>query len=586
MGAERVSQAKGRNAPGSDGVTLAGLSKSQLSRLLKDLATDVDSGKYNPRTARKVAISKRDGGTRNLTILSLRDRILQQALLLLLHPIAEAEMSNTSYGSRPGLGPQDAILDVAAALQNMTAPCFIIRADISSCFDNIPHRRLQEGLFRRIRGQKVRSAITKQLSKWGNRQEYGVPQGAPLSPLMTNLYLAPIDKFFERRKGIAYFRYLDDFLILVPGDYKRAQSCLEHLEKKLNKLELKLNHTKTKIANVTTGVEFLGMLIRRNKAGRAKIQLLKESIEKIRHKCDYILNQPLDKNTKQEKLQAATAAWAAYYMQFDPIETKRVIRELQPHISTRLGPQQDQQHKGPGNKTPEPNQPPTSESYIRTEPYDGTTRTSHRIKGDTQPAREVRAQNSLPFGAKVNLEGNSRALESQLAAETMATISPKEMSNEELGMKRGYARGYHQYWGAALQEVQQRIGQFKMQRREMYALAQGHLSSSASATRSTVDAYLDKNETHKTILASEQELRTWATLWNQCLNTAQRTIEAIDCEMINRCLNVGLIAVPGRVHMTCMRPAQRKSRMRSSALRQSLRPNVRRSTAWRIGPQK
>ena len=100
------------------------------------------------------------------------------------------------------------------------------------------------------------------------------------------------------------------------------------------------------------------MFIRRSKAGRAKIQLLKESIEKIRSKCDYILNQPLDKNTKQEKLQAAMAAWAGYYMQFNPIETKRVIKELQNHISAQLGQEPDQQHKGQGTKPPKSNQIP------------------------------------------------------------------------------------------------------------------------------------------------------------------------------------------------------------------------------------
>jgi hypothetical protein len=111
----------------------------------------------------------------------------------------------------------------------------------------------------------------------------------------------------------------------------------------------------------------------------------------------------------------------------------------------------------------------------------------------------------------------------------------------------------------------------------MADLVKSRLSSSAPATLSAIDAYLDKNNTYKALLTSEQALRTWATLWNQCLDTAQRTIEAIDAEMTRRCLAIGVIPVPGRVHMTCVRPKSRNSLRRTRAVRQSMLLNSTRS---------
>ena len=565
MGAERVDQVKGRRAS-ANRPALPGMSASRLSQMLKGLAADVDSGNYKPMAPRKVPVSKGDGKTRMLTIPSVRDFILQQALLLLLHPIAEAELSDCSFGCRPGAGPQQAFLAIAAAVQNVSAPCHFIRGDITGCFDNISHKQLQEVLFRRIRGKKVRSVITRQLSKWGTRQGYGVPQGAPVSPLMVNWYLARVDKFFERRKSVLYFRYMDDFLIVVPGTLARAQSCLKDLEKKLKGLELQLNSTKTKVIDATIGVEFLGVLIRRNKAGFAEVQLTTESIKRIEYKIDHILNQPLSENKKSEKLHAAMAAWAGYYMQFNPTETRRVIQELQSHISTQLGRKHDPKPIGLHGK-PSTSTSPRCNTNIP-DINNGIEHDRNTILGDTQPPREVRAQNSLPFGVKVKIVISSVA--SEVATDAMLAFKPSEMTDHELGESRKYAWSFREYWGDELQKIQLQISQCKLKRRHMNELARAQLLTLTPAPRPTIDACLDKNETYNVILASERALRTRATFLNQCLSTAHQAIAAIDSEMTRRCFAVGLAAIPGLVHLARERTARRRSRSSGGPLRRSM----------------
>jgi len=574
LGAIRAKHTKGRHAAGTDRVDLAKLSKNDLEQTLRGLAADMSNGTYAPDPAKKVGIAKASGKTRMLTILSARDRIVLQALLILLHPIAEADLSDSSCGCRPGLGPQQAVLDVVSAMRTLKGQQHIVRCDIAQCFDNIPHDRLQALIFRRVIGKAVRDVISNQLSKWSFGKDLGVPQGSPLSPLLANWYLSPIDEFFKRRKTVLYRRYMDDFFIVVPGTLQRARQCLEDLERQLGKLGLKLNHHKTTIADAKTGVEFLGVNIRLKKAGCVDVQIPDACIEKIRYKCEYISKQSINQSDNQKKLHAAMAAWAGYYMQFNPTTTTRVIHELRKHMSSQLGRTHQPKQTGPTT----PQMAPNGAIPYPPNPQQGYKEDETWVKeGDSLPAREIRNKTFLPFGAKVNMSGNSLAEESQLAADAMATISPKEMSNEELGMKREYARSHHQYWGAALQEVQQQIGQLKAHRRGIVDFVKTRLSSSAPATLSAIDAYTDKNNTYKALLASEQALRTWATFLNQCLYTAQRTIESIDAEMTRRCLAVGVVPVPGRVHMTYVRPKSRRFQRSTNAVRKSMLLNSGRS---------
>ncbi len=188
--------------------------------------------------------------------------------------------------------------------------------------------------------------------------------------------------------------------------------------------------------------------------------------------------------------------------------------------------------------------------------------------GDTQPAREVRAQNSLPFGVKVKVVSSSVA--SEVATDAMLAFKPSEMTDHELGESRKYAWSFREYWGDELQKVQVQISQYKLKRRHMNELVRARLLTLTPAPRPTIDACLDKNEAYNVILASERTLRTRATFLNQCLSTAHQAIAAIDSEMTRRCFAVGLAAIPGLVHLARERTARRRSRSSGRPLRRSM----------------
>jgi RNA-directed DNA polymerase len=180
-------------APGVDGVTLEAIEAAGVEVFLAQLRDELVSGSYRPLPTRKHAIPKRRGGERILQIPSIRDRVVQGALRLILEPVSEADFQPGSYGYRPKRTAHQAVARVAEAIvQRKTR---VIDLDLTAFFDNVQHRVLLAKVATRVSDPAILHVL-KLILRAGSRK--GLPQGGPLSPLRSNMYLTPVDHMLER----------------------------------------------------------------------------------------------------------------------------------------------------------------------------------------------------------------------------------------------------------------------------------------------------------------------------------------------------------------------------------------------------
>lgn len=253
--------ARNRGAAGVDHVTVQRFGR-RLDDELPKLSQQLRAGTYRPQAVRRVHIPKPGTTeTRPLGIPTVRDRVVQAAIVNVIEPIFEREFAEQSYGFRPGRGCKDALRRVDQLLK--AGYVHVVDADLKSYFDTIPHDRLMARVKERIADGRVLSliesflqaAILDDLETW--TPEAGAPQGAVLSPLLSNVYLNPLDHSVARA-GFEMVRYADDFLILCQT-VEEAQRALEIVRQWVSDNGLTLHPTKTKIVNERTdGFEFLG----------------------------------------------------------------------------------------------------------------------------------------------------------------------------------------------------------------------------------------------------------------------------------------------------------------------------------------
>ena len=183
----------------------AGVDRQSIERFeaqeeiyLKELSTALREGSYRPQPVRRVEIPKGDGKTRSLGIPTVKDRIVQTAVKFVLEPIFEATFRSMSYGFRPGRGCRDALREVDQLVKE--GYTFVVDADLESYFDTIPHERLMQRVEERISDGRVlgllRSWLGQEIMRGMERWEAteGTPQGAVISPLLSNIYLHPLDE--------------------------------------------------------------------------------------------------------------------------------------------------------------------------------------------------------------------------------------------------------------------------------------------------------------------------------------------------------------------------------------------------------
>jgi RNA-directed DNA polymerase len=253
--------ARNQGAAGVDHVTVQDFGSRSRDELLK-LSQQLRDGTYRPQPVRRVHIPKPGTNeTRPLGIPTVRDRVAQAAVVHVIQPIFEKEFAAHSYGFRPERGCKDALRRVDELLE--AGYVFVVDADLKSYFDTIPHDRLMTRLEERVSDGRVLSLIRSYLkagimdglTAW--TPEAGAPQGAVLSPLLSNIYLNPLDHLVAQA-GFEMVRYADDFVILC-RTAEEAQRALELVRQWTSENGLVLHPTKTKIVDERTdGFEFLG----------------------------------------------------------------------------------------------------------------------------------------------------------------------------------------------------------------------------------------------------------------------------------------------------------------------------------------
>jgi RNA-directed DNA polymerase len=259
-------------APGIDGVTFEAIEEGGLDAFLLDIRKELLSEMYLPRRNRRKEIPKGNGKVRVLGIPTIRDRVVQGTLKLILEPIFEADFQNGSYGYRPKRTAHQAVHRITDAIvHNKTR---VIDVDLKAYFDTVRHDILLKKIAGRVNDHKVMWLLRHILKASGKR---GVPQGGVISPLLSNIYLNEVDKMLEKAKAVTresrfthieYARFADDLVILVDG-YRRWNWLLKRayrrLLEELARLDVKVNREKTRVIDLTKGesFSFLGFDIRR-----------------------------------------------------------------------------------------------------------------------------------------------------------------------------------------------------------------------------------------------------------------------------------------------------------------------------------
>ena len=273
---EQVRRNKG--APGVDGVTIDQIVNAEggPERFVAEVGEALRTRSYKPSPVRRVYIPKPDGRERPLGIPTVRDRVVQTAVLLVLEPIFEADFRDCSYGFRPGRGAHQAIREIEGHLNGGLREVY--DADLKGYFDSIPHDKLHRALRMRLADRSVLKLINLWLQapvvderKGGppQRNRTGTPQGGVISPLLANVYLHWFDVFFHAPDGPAMWakaklvRYADDFVILA---HYQGQHLQDWVRKTLEaRMGLEINQTKTRVVNLAqprASLDFLGFTFR------------------------------------------------------------------------------------------------------------------------------------------------------------------------------------------------------------------------------------------------------------------------------------------------------------------------------------
>ena len=270
---------KNDGAPGVDGVTFAAIEESGVDGFIEQIRDELVSRKYVPMPNRKKEIPK-DGGrkVRVLGIPTIRDRVVQGALLLILEPIFEADFQPGSFGYRPERTAHEALDRVELAIKR--GKTRVIDIDLRAYFDNVRHHILLAKLAQRIEDRDVMHLLKLILKTTGTQ---GVPQGGVISPLLSNLYLNEVDRMLEKAKEVTregewvrieYARFADDLVVLVDGHPRHDQllgTVARRLREELAKLEVEVNEEKSRTVDLARGESFgyLGFDIRQ--IGRAHV---------------------------------------------------------------------------------------------------------------------------------------------------------------------------------------------------------------------------------------------------------------------------------------------------------------------------
>ena len=322
-------------APGVDGMETGEL-RSWLHRHWPEVRRALDAGTYRPQPVRRVTIPKPDGGERELGVPTALDRMIQQALMQVLQPILDPGFSGRSFGFRPGRSAHEAVerarRDIAEGHE------WAVDLDLDRFFDRVNHDRLLAVVARRVDDKRVLRLIRAYLEAGvmadGVKQpgEEGTPQGSPLSPLLSNVYLDDLDRVLEKR-GHRFVRYADDITIYVRSE-RAAQRVMESTTQFIERrLKLRVNHGKTAVDRATKRT-LLGFGFFRRE-GKVQVRVDPEARKRAKDRLRRLTSRRwgISMGRRIREINRFTVGWTAY---FSLADTPRPFEDLDEWLRRRL----------------------------------------------------------------------------------------------------------------------------------------------------------------------------------------------------------------------------------------------------------
>ncbi len=370
---------QGARTAGIDGMTKKAF-KSETARnaFVLELQEELRQKRFRPVPVRRVNIPKANGKLRPLGIPTLKDRVVQMLLKMVLEPIWESDFLNCSNGFRPGRRTMDCIALLDSYINNRNKYYWIIEGDIKGAFDNIHHEILLKLMAQRIADQRLLNLVDRFL-KAGVMEgslfkstEVGTPQGGICSPLLANIYLHQLDLFWwnkygnlnrkekERRRrahqgNCALIRYADDWLLLTNGSKAEAYRLRDEFQIFLQEeLKLELSVEKTHITHVNDGFDFLGFHVRRYTSQNDRPKLLVTPSQKAVTRLKAKIKEMTDRKRFRDKpllkfsaLNAVLRGWITYFRHSN---AKGTAKDLDFWVNERLFLWLQKRHRLPPRK--------------------------------------------------------------------------------------------------------------------------------------------------------------------------------------------------------------------------------------------
>jgi group II intron reverse transcriptase/maturase len=348
-----------KGAPGVDGKAIEEIiATRQEEAMIEKLHKALREKRYQFAPVRLVEIPKPKGGTRPLGIATVEDRVVQTAMKLVIEPVFEADFHDCSYGYRPKRDAKQASLAIREDLYNRAWG--VVEIDFKSYFTSIPHGKLLKLIAKRMADGSMLKLI-KQTLKVGVKDKgqvvptkVGVPQGSPISPLYSNIYLNLLDHLWHRRGypqklGATLHRYADDAILICR---RSPQPALAAFEAIATRMELTLNRDKTRVTRLTDGFAFIGFQFVQRKSprsGKNTIYLFpaQSAQQKMRNRLKYLTSRraPIRPQEFVDMVNPIVLGWVNY---FRHTNASQAFRGLQRFVNIRFRRYLTQRSKGRG----------------------------------------------------------------------------------------------------------------------------------------------------------------------------------------------------------------------------------------------